>query len=57
MQILTKGKQGCYTNINQFSIKKKVTRQREGHYILIKGSIQQDDVKHTIIYRPQKCIK
>ena len=29
---------------------KNVTRDKEGHYIMIKGSIQEEDV--TIIYAP-----
>ena len=31
---------------------KKVTRDKEGHYIMIKGSVQQEDVILTNIYIP-----
>ena len=31
---------------------KKITKDREGHYILIKGSIKQDDIKIINIYTP-----
>ena len=29
---------------------KKVTRDKEGHYIMIKGSIQEEDIKIVNIY-------
>ena len=31
---------------------KKVTRDREGHYIMIKGSVQQEDITIINIYAP-----
>ena len=31
---------------------KKVTRDKEGHYIMIKGSIQQEDITIINIYAP-----
>ena len=31
---------------------KNVTRDREGHYIMIKGSIQEEDIKMVNIYAP-----
>ena len=31
---------------------KKVTRDKEGHYIMIKGSVQQEDMTITNIYAP-----
>ena len=31
---------------------KKVTRDKEGHYIMIKGSIQEEDITIIIIYAP-----
>ena len=31
---------------------KKVTRDKEGHYIMIKGSVQQDDITIINIYAP-----
>ena len=31
---------------------KKITRDKEGQYIMIKGSIQEEDIKLVIIYAP-----
>ena len=31
---------------------KKVTRDKEGHYIMIKGSVQQDGITIISIYTP-----
>ena len=31
---------------------KKITRDKEGHYIMIKGSIQEEDITIVIIYAP-----
>ena len=31
---------------------KKITRDKEGHYIMIKGSIQEEDVTLVNIYAP-----
>ena len=31
---------------------KKITRQKEGHYIMIKGSIQEEDITIVNIYAP-----
>ena len=31
---------------------KKITRDKEGHYIMIKGSIQEEDMTAVIIYAP-----
>ena len=33
---------------------KTVTRDKEGHYIMIKGSIQEEDIKIVNIYAPNK---
>ena len=33
-------------------IKKKITRNKEGHYIMIKGSIQEEDITIVNIYAP-----
>ena len=39
---------GCSTNIRKTDVKtKKVTTDKEGHYIMIKNSVQQEDI--TII--------
>ena len=31
---------------------KKITRDKEGHYIMIKGSIQKEDITVVNIYAP-----
>ena len=31
---------------------KKITRDKEGHYIMIKGSIQQEDITIVNMYAP-----
>ena len=31
---------------------KKITRDKEGHYIMIKGSIQEEDITIVKIYAP-----
>ena len=31
---------------------KKITRDKEGHYIMIKGSIQEEDITIVNIYEP-----
>ena len=40
---------------------KNVTRDKEGHYIMIKGSIQEEDITTINIYAPNKgapqCIR
>ena len=33
---------------------KKITRDKEGHYIMIKGSIQEEDITVVNIYAPDK---
>ena len=35
-----------------FKIKKKITRDKGGHYIIIKGSIQEEDITIVNIYAP-----
>ena len=34
-------------------LKIKITRDKEGHYIMIKGSIQEEDITIVNIYAPQ----
>ena len=40
---------------------KKITRGKEGHYIMIKGSIQEEDITIVNIYTPNivapRCIR
>ena len=31
---------------------KKITRDKEGHYIMIKGSVQEEDITSVNIYAP-----
>ena len=35
-----------------FDFKSKVVREKEGHYIMIKGSIHQEDITIVNIYTP-----
>ena len=38
---------------NKIDLKiKKITRDKEGHYIMIKGSIQEEDITIINIYAP-----
>ena len=42
-------------HIRQIDLKiKKITRDKEGHYIMIKGSIQEEDITIINIYAPNK---
>ena len=36
---------------------KKITRDKEGHYIMIKGSIQEEDITIVNIYAPISSTK
>ena len=38
--------------IDKIDLKIKVTRDKEGHYIMIKGSIQEEDTTIINIYAP-----
>ena len=38
--------------MDKTDLKIKITRDKEGHYIMIKGSIQEDDVTIRNIYMP-----
>ena len=37
---------------DKIDIKIKITRDKEGHYIMIKGSIQEEDITIVNIYAP-----
>ena len=37
---------------DKIDLKIKITRDKEGHYIMIKGSIQEEDVTIVNIYAP-----
>ena len=48
-------KKSCSSNphIRQIDLKiKKITRDKEGHYIMIKRSIQKEDIAIVNIYAP-----
>ena len=61
MQINVTRKQGSNTHVRQIDFKRKTaTKDKEGHYIMIKGSIKDEDITLNI-YKPNtgvpKCIK
>ena len=37
---------------DKIDLKIKITRNKEGHYIMIKGSIQEEDITIVNIYAP-----
>ena len=39
---------------DKIDLKIKITRDKEGHYIMIKGSIQEEDRTIVNIYAPKK---
>ena len=46
---------GSHTHIRQNRLLKKiVTKDKEGHYIMIKGSVQQENITFRGIYAPNK---
>ena len=46
---------------DKIDLKIKITRDKEGHYIMIKGSIQEEDITVVNIFAPSKgapqCIR
>ena len=53
MQMGSKKKAGVATLISgKIDLKIKITRDKEGHYIMIKGSIQKEDIAIVNIYAP-----
>ena len=38
--------------LDKIDLKTKITRDKEGHYIMIKGSIQEEDITIVNIYAP-----
>ena len=38
---------------DKIDLKIKITRDKEGHYIMIKGSIQEEDITIVNIYAPK----
>ena len=39
---------------DKIDLKRKITRDKEGYYIMIKGSIQEEDITIVNIYAPNK---
>ena len=39
-------------HVKKVDLKIKITRDKEGHYIMIKGSIQEEDITIVNIYAP-----
>ena len=39
---------------DKIDLKIKITRDKEGHYIMIKGSIQEEDIRTVNIYAPNR---
>ena len=52
MQIVTNKSRGGYADVRQNRLYIKVIRDKEGHYILIRDSIQQEDTTIVNIYTP-----
>ena len=51
MQMGRKKSWSSNTHIRQIDLKiNKITRDKEGHYIMIKGSIQEEDITIVNIY-------
>ena len=51
MQMGSKKKAGVATLISgKIDLKIKITRDKEGHYIMIKGTIQEEDLTIVNIY-------
>ena len=47
-----KESQSSNTHIRQNGPKNNVTRDKEGHYVMIKGSIEEEDITMVNIYAP-----
>ena len=53
MQMESKRKLKWQFSYDKIDLKiKKITRNKEGHYIMIKGSIQEEDITILNIYAP-----
>ena len=53
MQMGSKRKLEYNPHIDKIDLKiKKITRDKKGHYIMIKGSIQEEDIRIINIYAP-----
>ena len=44
--------EGAILNSDKIDLKIKITRDKEGHYIMLKGSIQEEDTTIVNIYGP-----
>ena len=52
MQMAKKRKLVQYLHQTKQTLKQKLTRDKEGHYIMIKGTIQKEDITFVNIYAP-----
>ena len=53
MQMEKKKSWGCSTYIEKIDFKTKaIVRDKEGHYLMIKGTIQKEDITLVNIYAP-----
>ena len=43
---------GNFLNSDKIDLKIKITRDKEGHYIMIKGSIQEENITIVNVYAP-----
>ena len=54
MQMRSKRKLEYQSSYQTKQTLKKITRVKEGHYIMIKGSIQEEDITTVNIYAPNE---
>ena len=52
MQVESKRKLKCPSSYQTKLALKMITRDKEGHYIMIKGSVQEEDITIVNIYAP-----
>ena len=52
MQVESKRKLKCPSSYQTKLALKMITRDKEGHYIMIKGSIQEEDITTLNVYAP-----
>jgi len=50
----TKRKLGRYTYTSKIDFKTKINKKPSGHSIMMKGSIQQEDIAFVNIYTPNR---
>ena len=52
MQMESKRKLEQQSSSDKIDLKIKITRDKEGHYVMIKGSVQEKDITIVNIYAP-----